>query len=482
MRIVYLWDSEYPWDVRTEKVCAALTAAGHEVHVVARNRTRLAPVEELPEATVHRMTPWPVGASADAALSFPAFFNPRWVMHLNGVMRRVRPSVLIARDLPLCPTALAAGRRHRVPVVFDMAENYPAMLRELWDEGRQRTLDMLVRNPRAAAAVERACLPRVSRTLVVVRESGERLERLGVPSDRIAVVSNTPPRERAWRAETRPLPAGGPLRLVYLGLMEAHRGVGEMIEAAALLNNRRKPVHLRLVGEGRDLARFRNLAEALSLPGSMVEFTGRLPHAQALRAVAGADVGVVPHHADEAWNTTVPNKLFDYMAAGLPVLSSDAAPPARILAATGAGVVFRSGDARSLADALQPLRDPIVRRRMGEAGRRAVLRTYNWENDSAVLLQAVESAAAEAATLPIGRGFGLRSTSSADTHLQAVSEDAEDTGDADQAGEVDASRASTGISVVADAEADSGDAVAGAIPRMAKATPPAAPTSTNARK
>ena len=51
------------------------------------------------------------------------------------------------------------------------------------------------------------------------------------------------------------------------------------------------------------------------------------------------DVGLVPHHADEAWNTTIPNKLFDYMAAGLPVISSDARPCARILRSTGAGLI-----------------------------------------------------------------------------------------------------------------------------------------------
>jgi hypothetical protein len=57
MRIVYLWDADYPWDVRTEKVCAALTAAGHEVRIAARNRGWRDEAERRPEGTVHRMRP-----------------------------------------------------------------------------------------------------------------------------------------------------------------------------------------------------------------------------------------------------------------------------------------------------------------------------------------------------------------------------------------------------------------------------------------
>jgi glycosyltransferase involved in cell wall biosynthesis len=101
-------------------------------------------------------------------------------------------------------------------------------------------------------------------------------------------------------------------------------------------------------------------------------------------------VGVIPHHADDSWNTTIPNKLFDYMAAGLPVLSSDAAPCARILGETGAGVLFRHGDATALADAIGLLRDFGTRQAMGEAGRSAVRDRYNWEADSARLLEAVD--------------------------------------------------------------------------------------------
>jgi glycosyltransferase involved in cell wall biosynthesis len=386
MRIVYVWDADYPWDVRTEKVCACLTGRGHDLTIAARNRGWQPVAENRPEALVRRMPPWrPLGRSLDGLLSFPAFFNPRWVRHLHRSIRLARPDVLIVRDLPLAPTTVWVGRRHGLPVVLDMAENYPAMIAALWETGRSGAFDAVVRNPAAIARVERWTLPRVAQILVVVEESRDRLLQLGVSAQRITIVSNTPPRARAGVAPPRAGHADSALRLVYLGLLEVHRGVGELLAATALLRDRGRAVRLSIIGDGRDEAAFHRQAADLGLTPPVVSFTGRLPNSAALAAVAEADVGVVPHLSNESWNTTIPNKLFDYMAAGLAVISSDVAPCRRIVTETGCGRVYRSGDPLDLARAVEELSSEPVRLACGAAGRAAILRQYNWEEDCARL-------------------------------------------------------------------------------------------------
>lgn len=395
LRIVHLWDADYPWDVRMEKVSTALTAAGHEVHIVARNRRWRPAREELPEGVVHRMPPWTwAGQRADAALGFPAFFNPRWLSLLADTVRTVRADVILARDLPLCPTAIRVGRRFGIPVVLDMAENYPAMMRTIWESGRQRPLDYLVRNPSAVAAVERYCLPRVSRVIVVVEEMADRLRTLGVAPDRIDLVSNTPSRARAERArDVRPKAADAPIDVVHLGILEIPRGLSELIEAMSILRDARPRYRLRLIGTGRDMDVFRRQAAALGLTDAQVEFLGFIEsHETALQIIADGDIGAVAQHMSDAAATTITNKLFDYMAAGLPVITSNTPPSARVVRDTGAGEVFRSRDAKDLTAALLRLSSEEVRRARGEAGRRAILDRYNWENDSATLLHAIESA------------------------------------------------------------------------------------------
>jgi glycosyltransferase involved in cell wall biosynthesis len=402
MRVLKVWDSEYPWDVRAEKICRTLTEAGHEVHMVARNRDRRPVRQELPECSVHRLRPWRwAGETLDRASQFPAFFNPRWLALMFSVGRRHGVELVLVRDVPLAPTAIWAARLLSVPVVLDMAENYPAMIRDLWTTGATRRGDWLVRNPKAVAAVERWVLARVDHVLAMVEESRDRLVRMGVPEGRVTIVSNTPSLARLAEFEAirggasvsarRAIPdAGAPLRVVYLGLMEEARGVGTALEAVAMARREGTPIALDLIGDGRALAALQARARTLGLGEDAVRFHGFLPYRQALEDVARADAGLIPHFANESWQTTVPNKLFDYMSLGLPVVASDAAPVARILEETGAGVTFRDRDAADLARVLAALCSDPGRHAMGEAGRRAVRTHYNWEADAARLSRALE--------------------------------------------------------------------------------------------
>jgi glycosyltransferase involved in cell wall biosynthesis len=396
LSIVYVWDSEYPWDVRAEKTCLALTGAGHDVHIVARNRGRLAVVERLPEGVVHRMRPWRWAGPLDAALGFPAFFNPRWRSLIADVAREVKADVIIVRDLPLCPAAIHVGKSQRIPVILDMAEHYPAMMRALWETGQHQPLDWLIRNPAIVARVERYCVKNAEHIITVASEMSDRLAELGVARSRITRVSNTPPVTAVtmvWRAPRATPPS---IRLVYLGLLEVVRGIDEAIDAVALLRGTSPRVSLLLIGGGRDEARFRERANAHGLSGDDVEFAGYVPYAQAMKLVSSADVGLLPLHRNEHMDTTEPNKLFDYMSVGLPVLTSDTIPSARIVRAEKAGVVFTSKDANSLAAAIGSLSDASARAEMGANGRAAVERFYNWGHDSGELLQLVEQLVATA--------------------------------------------------------------------------------------
>jgi glycosyltransferase involved in cell wall biosynthesis len=406
LRALYIWQAEYPWDVRVEKICRSLQEYGLEVHVSARNRAWEPPVETLPEAVAHRLAPWRwLGRRLDGALQFPAFFSPRWVRHVSATIRRIRPSVIIVRDVPLAPTVIWVARRYGVPVVLDMAENYPALMEDIWTAGRQRPWDLVVRHPRLVAAVESYAVQRVDHVVVVVEENADRLAALGLPRERMTIVSNTPPRARALAPRrTSARASDAPLEIVFLGTLEIPRGLNEAIDAVKHLRDEGVRARLTVAGRGRDAELFARRARDIGLTEKEVVFTGYIPrHEDALELVASADVGVVPFHVTGQWQASIPNKLFDYMAAGLAVVTSDTAPCARIVRETGAGEVFRAGDARDLTRALRRLTDPESRHAAGEAGRRAVLARYNWEHDAGILCRTVE-AVAKRAGAPAGWG------------------------------------------------------------------------------
>lgn len=381
-RVLHIWYGDYPWDVRVQKVILGLKQLGWIIDLTARNRKHLCLIESVDGATVYRLPRAPiVSASIDNLLSLPAFVNPRWISHIWRVARATKPDVMLVRDLPLAPAAVAIGRLLKIPVVFDMAENYPGFLRTLKETERARPLDILVRNPWLASHVERWVLRRIDAVVCVIDESASRVRTLGVPESKVAIVRNTP----FGVAMEKPQPgksSDAPLLIAYLGLIDRHRGVHELVQAIAECRRLQWPVELLAIGDGAGYSDLKALAIELGVLDQGVKLLGRMENQQALGLVATADVGAIPHQPSDAWNTTIPNKLFDYMSLGLPVLTSDVVPVQRIVLEEGCGVCFRSGDVADLVNAIGRLRSEELRRRMGSAGVKAVQSKYNWTLDA----------------------------------------------------------------------------------------------------
>lgn len=401
MHILKVWDYEYPWDVRTEKVCQALTGMGHDVHLLARNRRGEALMESMPEATVHRMPPWRfLGSRLDAASQFPSFLNPRWSRLASQTGRKHGVELVVVREIPLAPVAIRVARQLSVPVILDMAEHYAAMMRDLWDTGSTKFGDSIVRNPKIVERVEDWVMKRVDHTIVVVEESKERLVASGIDPDEITVVSNTPSLSRveeyatiAAERQRNDGVAGASdraLSLVYLGVMEEARGVGLVIDALAAVREAGIEVTLDLIGDGRALPDFRARAEAHGLSDDVVRVHGFVEYRDALRIVAQMDAGLITHHASESWENTIPNKLFDYMSLSVPVISSDVTPVKRVLDESGAGVTFRDRDVMDLARVLREFHANPDRAEMGKRGIEAVRRHYNWDREARSLEGVIE--------------------------------------------------------------------------------------------
>lgn len=390
MRICMVYDDDYPWDIRVEKVGRALVDGGHEVDLAVRNRARTKVIaEELEGIRVRRISPLPIPAGLDASLMFPAFFSPRWLWHIDRVVRSRASEALLIRDLPLALAGIAVGRLHGLPVVVDMAENYPAALSAFRSHRQSTFSDRLLRSPEAAMWVEKATLRNADHLLVVCDEMRLRLVARGAPESKVSLVGNTPdlgvfsdavpPPELLSRYRDR-------FVLLYVGEVAMYRGLDIAVDALPLIRRVIPGIKLVVVGRGSAVNDLPRRAAALDVEDHL-DILGFRPHTELPGIIALADLCLIPHHRNELIDTTLPNKLFDYMALGKAVVSTDAKPLRRILLSEQCGRLYESSDSTALARTVVELHDRELRGRMGSRGREAVHRNYNWSNDTAELLR-----------------------------------------------------------------------------------------------
>lgn len=392
MKVCYVFQDQYPWDVRAEKITDSLVAHGIEIHIVSRNRDGLPRSQWLNQRLcVHRL-PGEYHPFIRKVINFPAFFSPFWLKALYSVTKEVIPAVIIVRDLPLAPAALLIGHLYSVPVVMDMAENYPAMIRDTWTYGEIRPIDLVVRNPFLLKVMEKMILPRLDGILAVSTSSAERIIRLGVGRDRVFVVSNTP--------RLANLKLGGSTKrkslvrhlsnyiLLYVGGLEETRGLEIVVRALPSVVREIPSLLFVIVGSGTSEMRLRKIAADLGVAKNMLLLGWMEPHLIPL-VIQECDIGIVPHYVTEHTDTTVPNKIFDYMVHRKPVVVTHARSLKEIVDSNQCGRVYIDKDPACLAQILLELRSEILRKSLGESGFQAVQNRFNWNEDEKVLMSSI---------------------------------------------------------------------------------------------
>ncbi len=203
------------------------------------------------------------------------------------------------------------------------------------------------------------------------------LIRQGVQPEKIVAVVPNVPDERVFLSHATALgahPTGDDtgFRLVTHGSLLKRYGIETLLEAVSLARADIPNLHLDILGDGNYRAHLEEIAASLDL-GQQVSFLGMLPFTEVAPCLQQADVGVVP-----MWADFVPNKLMEYLALGLPAISSDT-PALRLYLDDDALCYVPAKDARALADAIVMLyRDPARRAALAARGHQVFTEHLSW--------------------------------------------------------------------------------------------------------
>jgi glycosyltransferase involved in cell wall biosynthesis len=188
------------------------------------------------------------------------------------------------------------------------------------------------------------------------------------------------------------VPAGEPVppgddRVVYVGSITLERGAAEMVALGRLL--RREGVTVELVGAARDAAT-RTLLETAAAAGE-VSWLGPLPNDVALARVDGALAGLSLLHDLPNYRHSLPTKVVEYMARGVPVITTPLPVPRALVEDAGSGIVVPFDDIAAAAGAVRALReDPALRDRLAKGGVTAARDRLDWRSEIPTFLAALE--------------------------------------------------------------------------------------------
>jgi glycosyltransferase involved in cell wall biosynthesis len=167
---------------------------------------------------------------------------------------------------------------------------------------------------------------------------------------------------------------------LYAGAHGMSNDLTVILQAASQLRSR-PDIHFVFLGDGKEKSALMREAQALQLEN--VKFIPSVPKLKMAEALAAADACIAILKPIPQYRTTYPNKVFDYMAAGRPVILAIDGCIREVVEESGAGIAVQPGDASGLAQAVVRLAEqPDLRQRMGEAGRKRVERDFS-RNDLA---------------------------------------------------------------------------------------------------
>lgn len=353
IRVCMLRESDYAFDGRARKQAATLTEAGAQVTMIGVGTTLpLDLVDAGYDVRLVSIAPrlgredvwWPIRVAVN--LTYTRLLEWRLRRHKAGVFmrepalaaaaKRLKPDVIHAYNIRTLPAAMRVKRATGARVVYDCRDLYGDV--EYYEEATRAKF----------RAAEAEWISGADAVVTVSPVFADILQsRHGIA--RPAVIHNGP-----GEVVGSPGPVHEPVRLFFQGAYRRNRNLVALLDAMSALRGR---ATLTLQGFGEMESELRSQVITLGLEDA-VSFVDPVKPADVVKSASEHDVGVICYKGDTLnLRSTVPNKLLDYLGAGLALAVSDLPGHRAVLDGTGAGVLMDPTSAKTIGTALARLID-----------------------------------------------------------------------------------------------------------------------------
>lgn len=252
-----------------------------------------------------------------------------WEQAIYEHLLFLRPDIVHVHDLPQLRPSVFAAEKLGIPVIYDAHELYPT-IHTLSPEQQTRLW-----------LTEAVFMPRTQRTITVNPFfAAHQVQSYGVAEPEVILNATTLPegfeRGKKLRLFHEMLQLSAEQKVIlFQGWISIDRRIGDIIDA---MSDVPPHIHLVLMGYGSDIPALKKRARSRGVE-TRVHFVAPVPQAELMPYVASADAGIVPYQPiDDCHRYCSPNKLFEFIAAGVPLIVNDLPYLRSVVQANGFGV------------------------------------------------------------------------------------------------------------------------------------------------
>jgi glycosyltransferase involved in cell wall biosynthesis len=350
-------------DNRVDKVCTFLVHQGYEVTLVGRLRKTSKPLPDRIYKTKRMKLGFDKGALFYAAFNFRLF----WFLAFR------KADLLVANDLDTLLGNYAASKlKPKCRLVYDSHE-YFTEVPEL--EGRKRV-------KRTWEGIESWIFPKL-KTVYTVNESIAQLYEEKYKK-KLFVVRNVSPKWKPQNLQSKQelgIPEDKTVIILQGAGINIHRGAEEAVEAMKHVEN----AVLIFVGDGDVIPSLKETVSNENLKEKVL-FFGKRPYQEMMQFTYHADLGLTLDKANNInYKLSLPNKVFDYIHAGTPIICTNLVEVSRIVLKHDVGVVIEEISATHLAEKINELVKNKERLNQMKANCEKAALVENWEKECEIL-------------------------------------------------------------------------------------------------